>query len=215
MYVVVWKPFRVLWAFRPQRRRFDSLELLVLPGVGDPKNDRAAKAMRKRLSQMDLHGMTVLDIGCGSGLQSCVAARQRAEVHACDIHVQACKNTRTNAERNGLQLEVYHSDLFDQLPDELRFEWIVSVPPTIPRYPEDELDFAFCCGERLEFFHGLFARLAHRLKPRGRLLMTLPRNAVGREVLAIARERGFGNRVLHRFGGMIRGGKLYEFSASI
>ena len=55
------------------------------------------------LKQVLWPGATVLDVGCGSGVLSVVAARLGAPyVEALDISVAAVEATNANAERNGV-----------------------------------------------------------------------------------------------------------------
>ncbi|MFE3742852.1 methyltransferase domain-containing protein [Streptomyces sp. NPDC059134] len=67
-----------------------------------------------------------LEIGCGSGVISVQAALSNCTTVAMDINRNAVENTRMNAERHGVtdRLTVLHSDLFDALAPEARFDRI-------------------------------------------------------------------------------------------
>jgi predicted nicotinamide N-methyase len=58
----------------------------------------------------DLAGQRVVELGCGLGVPSLVAARRGAEVTATDWAPEAIELLRRNAERNGLAL---HAEVWD------------------------------------------------------------------------------------------------------
>ena len=58
----------------------------------------------------DLAGVRVVELGCGLGVPSLVAAARGAEVTAVDWADDAIELLRDNAARNGLALEAVHAD---------------------------------------------------------------------------------------------------------
>jgi ribosomal protein L11 methyltransferase len=67
------------------------------------------------LSDSDLTGKTIVDFGCGSGILACAAAKLgSARVIGTDIDPQALRASEQNAERNGVNLELY---LPEQMPE--------------------------------------------------------------------------------------------------
>ncbi len=64
----------------------------------------AASALAEALPA-DLRGLRVVELGCGLGVPSLVAAYRGAEVVATDWAADAIDLLRTNAERNGITLQ--------------------------------------------------------------------------------------------------------------
>lgn len=76
-------------------------------GLGDhPTSQLTARALRDELDRRTGpggRGVSVLDVGCGTGVLAIVAARSgAAQVRAIDIAAEAVEATRLNADRNGV-----------------------------------------------------------------------------------------------------------------
>jgi predicted nicotinamide N-methyase len=65
----------------------------------------------------DLHGVRVVELGCGLGVPSLVAAAQGAEAVATDWAADAIELLQQNAERNGLTLQTRVWDWRDPWPE--------------------------------------------------------------------------------------------------
>jgi predicted nicotinamide N-methyase len=85
----------------------------------------SALALADVLAARDVHGLNVLELGCGLGLPSLVAARGGARVLATDWAADALALLRANAARNGVAVE---TRLFDwREPGELgTFELVLA-----------------------------------------------------------------------------------------
>ncbi len=96
-------------------------------------------------------GATVLDVGCGYGPIACVAALRSPEstVWAVDVNERARALTAANAQRLGLNVRVAAPD---DVPDDVRFDHIVSNPPIRIGKPS---------------LHALLTRWLRRLTPDG------------------------------------------------
>ena len=70
----------------------------------------------------------ILDIGCGYGPIACAVAKRAPEatVWAVDVNTRALDLCKANADRLGLNVTVAEPD---EVPDDLRFDLIVSNPP--------------------------------------------------------------------------------------
>jgi predicted nicotinamide N-methyase len=75
----------------------------------------AATALANALP--DVAGLRVVELGCGLGVPSLVAAARGAEVTATDWSADAIELLRANAERNGLQLVAEVRDWRRPWPD--------------------------------------------------------------------------------------------------
>ncbi len=116
----------------------------------------------------------VLDIGCGAGTLSLVAAsRGASEVIGVDISERAVSLGRLNARFNNLKARFEVSDLFSAVEGE-RFDLIVSQPAFIARPPDVEAS-TFAHGGPMgdELVIRLFEELAAHLAPGGRALVLL------------------------------------------
>jgi predicted nicotinamide N-methyase len=75
----------------------------------------AATALAESLP--DVHGLRVIELGCGLGVPSLVAAARGAHVTATDWAAAAVELLRVNAERNGLGLDVEQWDWRERRAD--------------------------------------------------------------------------------------------------
>src|SRR4051794_19116136 len=78
---------------------------------------RSGVALARELAGTRQTGMRVVELGCGLGVPSLVAARARASVLAADESGQALELVDRNARENGLVVETARAD-WNQ-PDEL------------------------------------------------------------------------------------------------
>lgn len=89
--------YRTLGGRRPDR---DPGDWMPMFGVLWP----GAEAMAARLARAELSGVAVLELGCGLGLPSLVAASRGARVTATDNHPHAGAFLDENAARNGVKV---------------------------------------------------------------------------------------------------------------
>jgi predicted nicotinamide N-methyase len=78
---------------------------------------RSGVALARELDGEDLHGLRVVELGCGLAVPSIAAARGGAEVIATDGDIDALGLVERNAAANGVKLETAAVDWAD--PDEL------------------------------------------------------------------------------------------------
>jgi release factor glutamine methyltransferase len=80
-------------------------------------------------------GQSFLEVGCGAGLVSLVAARAGASVTATDLNPHAVALLRHNARENGLQVRSIQTDLLEGLPGP--FDVVAFNPPYLPTTPAE------------------------------------------------------------------------------
>ncbi len=131
-----------------------------------------------------------LDLGAGTGYVGLYLAQRGWQVDAVDISPRALQLASENAERNGLSLRIYASNLFDQVQGD--FDVIACNPPmrpgetelsrivtsTLRRSPRLSQLLMDLVGSRLEsnrtdFLAHIVAEARRRLKPGGRLLLAI------------------------------------------
>lgn len=112
------------------------MRLLPLPGVFQPPSDSYMLAQQLRKERLG-PGVSVLDLGTGSGHLAVVAALAGASAVAVDISRRAVLSARLNALVNGVHVTALRGDLFAPLAGR-RFDVIVSNPPYLP-HPDEEL----------------------------------------------------------------------------
>ena len=87
-------------------------------------------------------GTNALDLGCGTGILAiALAKRGFKQVYATDLHEDYIAATRYNAERNGVfeQIIALKSDLFEAIPQDIRFDFIVANLPSTPAWDKISL----------------------------------------------------------------------------
>jgi release factor glutamine methyltransferase len=77
-------------------------------------------------------GLSVLEVGTGSGVASLAAARAGAHVVATDLNPEALRFVRDAARREGLTLDAVRTDLAAGLR---RFDVVLANPPYLPTTP--------------------------------------------------------------------------------
>lgn len=179
------------WYLRKQRRyTYNGVNIVVLPGVFHPGLFYSTKFLLEFLSKESLANTSLLELGCGSGLISVVSARVGARVTAIDLSQVAIKNVQINAGLAGVDIDIVHSDLFDQVVGRT-FDWIVINPPYYANAVQNETELAWHCGETFEYFNRLFATLKNPCHPNTRVLMVLSQDCALEKIFAIAREYAF------------------------
>ena len=108
----------------------ESFELDIFDGVYSPAADTYLLLDAITIDSTDI----VLDVGCGAGLASLVAASKAAQVVSVDISLPAVRNTAANLKKNGLEhkVSVVQTDLFEGFSKSVKFSMIMFNPPYLP-----------------------------------------------------------------------------------
>lgn len=153
-----YKPYVQYKTSRTTTFRYQDIELLIPPEVFHPGYFNSTRFLLDYISTLPLNEKTFLELGCGSGLISCVAAKHGAKVTASDINTKALFALQENIARNNLQMEIIESDLFDDLHKKF-FDIIVINPPYYPKDAKTIAEQAWYCGTGFEYFQKLFSQL--------------------------------------------------------
>ncbi|SHE34822.1 16S rRNA (guanine1207-N2)-methyltransferase [Modicisalibacter ilicicola DSM 19980] len=107
------------------------LRLVSHPGVfGHGKLDAGTRLLLDNLpASSEFAGRKVLDVGCGDGVIAAWLAARGAEVTAVDSSLFAVEATRRTLAANALSGSVLQGDVYAALPEDARFDAIISNPP--------------------------------------------------------------------------------------
>lgn len=126
-------------------RAFHAIELVIRPGVLDPRPDTETlvDVVLARIPEDTESPVYVADIGCGSGAVglAIAAARPSVRLYAVDLDDVALAVTRENVGALGLseRVGVLKGDLLEAIPAGRAIDWVVSNPPYIPHGDIDAL----------------------------------------------------------------------------
>lgn len=143
---------------KPRTFCYDAICIKVHPDVFPPHLTISTKILLDFISEMKLNDKVFLELGCGSGIISLLAARKGAKVTATDINETALEYLKVNATKNGLNLDIVKSDLFEKLENNT-FDYIIINPPYYPKKAKNIKEQAWFCGENFEYFESLFEQL--------------------------------------------------------
>jgi release factor glutamine methyltransferase len=194
--------------------RVVGLDLVVLPTVFHPKIFLTSAFFAKYLQSLDLRGKTVVEVGTGSGILSLSAAKAGAiSVTALDINPAAVEATNLNAAKNGLvQVKAFQSNLFSSIPEERKFDVVISSPPSFSGEPRDDADRAWHAGPGYRDILPLFEQAAQRMQPRGKMYLLLSSDTNHALVNSLIRSAGFNSTQIAKRSIWIEAFYLYELS---
>jgi release factor glutamine methyltransferase len=185
-----WKPY-VEWYLRaPRNFKYRNISVEVIPGVFHPGFFFSTKLLLSFLEKQKLSETNFLEMGCGSGIISIFAARQNAKVVAADIFSEAVLCTEKNAEKNQVKISVIESDLFKNIPAQ-QFDIIAVNPPYYKKEPSSPDQFAWYCGEHLEYFQHFFQQAKLFVHASSRVMMVLSDECDLAGIRSIAEKNGW------------------------
>ena len=169
---------------------YNNITVKVLPGVFHPGLFFSSKMLLNFMDTLNLEGKTFLELGAGTGIISILAAKKGAVVYASDISSKAVENVRLNAIKNNVQISIFTSDLFKNIPD-MQFDYIIINPPYYKRDPLEDEEYAWFCGSNFEYFTSLFNSISNNIDKHSQVFMILSEVCDIQEIKSIGMEKGF------------------------
>ena len=178
-------------AYLVGRREFYSLSFLVTPDVLIPRPETELLVVELldllKPRQGGKEAADVVDVGAGSGVIAVCAAKHapHCRVLAVDSSPAALAVARENARRHGVadRIEFAEGDLLTAVPDDRRFDFVVSNPPYVsdselaqaaPEVRDHEPRAALAAGPTgVEVIARLTPQAAERLRPGGWLILEI------------------------------------------
>jgi release factor glutamine methyltransferase len=138
----------------------------------------------------------VLDVGCGCGIQSLVAAKTAECVLGVDVNPDAVELSRRNASANRVEnAEFLLSDMFANVKG--RFDLVLFNPPYLPVEEDGMLEKAWAGGrDGVREINRFIDGVSDRLLPGGRALLLVSDANRPDEVLRRFASSGFDARVI-------------------
>ncbi len=158
------KKASAIYLKKPRLYSYKNISVSVHPGVFPPFLTISTKMLLDFIHPMDLNGKSVLELGCGCGILSILAAKKGAKATASDINQVALDALRKNSAANNVVVEIIYSDLFENL-DSRSFDLILINPPYYPRDPQSVAEQAWFCGSDFNYFTRLFSQLSNLFGP--------------------------------------------------
>jgi release factor glutamine methyltransferase len=169
---------------------YNNIIVKVLPGVFHPGLFFSSKMLLNFVDTLKLESKTFLELGAGTGIISILAAKKGAAVYASDISGKAVENVKLNAVKNNVQINIFMSDLFKNIPD-IQFDYIIINPPYYSREPREDEEYAWFCGSNFEYFKSLFNSLSDYIGNDSKVFMILSEVCDIQKIKSIGMENEF------------------------
>ena len=163
---------------------FCGLTFKVTPEVLIPRPETEELVCRIIAENKNRSGLSVLDIGTGSGAIAVTLAKELPDAHvtALDVSEGALSVASGNAERNGVSVNFLKFDILATAPLPKRYDLIVSNPPYVPKRDREGMHrnvrdhepalALFVPDDRpLLFYEAIAEKAAATLHPGGRLYL--------------------------------------------
>lgn len=166
------KKSSALYLSKPRKYRYKNICVWVEPGVFPPFITISTKLLLQFIEPLPLQNKSFLELGCGSGIISILAAQKEAQVTASDINEIALEALQKNAVANHVSLSIVYSDLFSEFKNRT-FDYILINPPYYPKTPKNTAEKAWFCGQNFDYFEQLFHQLPDYLSATNKTYMIL------------------------------------------
>ncbi|MCV0387850.1 MAG: 50S ribosomal protein L11 methyltransferase [Nitrobacter sp.] len=148
----------ILSSKRTRNVKIGDFRLTIPPAVFHPGIFVTSRMFANYVRCQSFHGLTVAEIGTGSGILALSAACAGAtKVVALDINPAAVAAAATNAAQNQMShiVEARLSDLLSAVEIDECFDVIISSPPSFAGEPKDMADRAWHAGDGYRHLEGL------------------------------------------------------------
>jgi len=206
---MTYKPLLEKYLAKTRIYHHEGLTLSIPPGIFHPQFFFSTKLLLQQVKMQELKGRRFLELGCGSGLISLVAAKKGASVTSSDINPVAIEQLKANSHANGIELRMIESDLFRSIPPQ-QFDIIAINPPFYKKYPVSSYDYAWCCGEKGEYFQQLFAQLGTYMTSSSIVLMILFEGCDMEMIRTFARENGAELNCIKTTKNLLESNSIYQ-----
>ena len=186
-----YKPLLVKYLSKKRIYKYEDIRLEIAPQVFHPGFFFSTQLLLQYIKKIPMYGKRFLELGCGSGLISIIAAKQGAAVTATDINLIAIEFLKENSIRNKVNMELIQSDLFKNVPGQ-QFDIIAINPPYYKKQPLTAKDYAWFCGEKGEYFSSLFSTLTDHIHSDTEILMVLSDGCDMEMITGYVELHGFG-----------------------
>lgn len=194
--------------------RYKDLLLEIPPEVFHPGFFFSTQLLLKYISKLPLEKKEFMELGCGSGLISLVAAQKGAVVTATDINPVAVEFLKKNSLANNSQLRIIRSDLFDTIPVK-QYDIIAINPPYYKKEAVTLRDHAWFCGENGEYFSRLFKSIHSYMHTGTAILMVLFDACDMKMINDHAAKNGFVLTCVHTRQNMLEKNFIYKIEKKI
>lgn len=176
----------------------ETISLEIPESVYEPREDSLliAKVLEEELEGDKTKNEkinSVLEIGCGSGLLSIIAAKRGCDILAADIDSTAVRCAKRNAELNNTKIKAVQSNLFNDI--EGKFGLIVFNPPYLPE-EQTEDSRAWAGGKNLEVITEFIKNAKQHLNDDGRVLIVISSLSKPEYILKKFSDNGFGAKII-------------------
>lgn len=201
-----------LYYWRPRTFCYDNICIKVHAEVFPPHLTFSTNILLAFVKKLDLEKKSFLELGCGSGIISLLAAKKGAVATASDINQTALDYLEMNASKNNLKLNIIYSDLFDNLGNQV-FDYIIVNPPYYPKTPKNVKERAWFCGENFEYFEKLFVQLPSHLAKNSHCFMILSQDCDIEKIKAIALKKSMTFELVSEKKELVETNYIFKISA--
>jgi release factor glutamine methyltransferase len=197
--------------------RAAGFRLKVRPTVFHPGWFPSSKFFARYISQLDLTGKRVADVGTGSGILALAAARAgAANIVAVDINPNAARTAAENAHANGLggRVMALCSNALSALAPRPIFDVILMAPPIHAGEPLDLADRALQAGPQYRDIALFFEQARERLAPDGCAYILMSSDSDRAALHTLIDRAGFRARLAAEHPILIETLFVYELRAS-